>query len=75
MTSTDIKDHIETRSRQKIMRTKQFGIELKRIFGASFSKRVNGFPSKVFEVYKLHDNDIATPESRATIELDDFEPF
>ena len=75
MTSTDIKDHIETRSRQKIMRTKQFGIELKRIFGSSFSKRVNGFPSKVFEVYKLHDNDITTPESRATIELDDFEPF
>jgi hypothetical protein len=75
MSSTDIKDHIETRSRQKILRSKQFGIELKRIFGESFSKRVNGFPTKVYEVYRLHDNEATTHESRATIGIDDFDAF
>lgn len=58
LTSTEIKDHIETQTKQRIMSVKRFGIELKRVFGASITKRVNGFPQRVYECYKhvLHEN-------------------
>lgn len=52
LTSTEIKDHIETQTKQRIMAVKKFGMELKRVFGDPVTKRVNGFPSRVFECYK-----------------------
>lgn len=75
MTSTAIKDVIETRTKQKIFGIKRFGIELKRIFGKPMSKRLNGYPVKVYEVVKLDYNEATTPESHATIDIDEDAPF
>jgi len=75
LTSTDIKDVIETRTKQKVMGIKRFGMELKRLFGKPQSKRVNGFPLKVYEVVKLEYNHPTTPESRATTDDENDVPF
>jgi uncharacterized protein YeeX (DUF496 family) len=75
LSSTDIKDVIETRTKQKLMSNKRFGMELKRIFGKPVSKRINGFPVKVYEVVKLEFNHPTTHESRATTKDDDDIPF
>jgi hypothetical protein len=75
LSSTDIKDIIETRTKQKLMSNKRFGMELKRIFGKPVSKRINGFPVKVYEVVKLDFNNPTTHESRANTKEDDDIPF
>jgi predicted P-loop ATPase len=75
MTSTDIKDVIETRTKQKLMSHKRFGMELKRIFGKPVSKRINGFPVKAYEVVKLDFNNPTTHETRTSIDVDDDIPF
>ena len=75
MTSTAIKDVIETRTRQKILGAKRFGIELKRIFGNPTSKRLGGYPVKAYEVVKLEYSDATTHESRDTIDIQSDVPF
>jgi hypothetical protein len=57
------------------MSNKRFGMELKRIFGKPVSKRINGFPVKVYEVVKLDFNHPTTHESRANTKDDDDIPF
>jgi hypothetical protein len=74
MTSTEIKDHIETMTKQKIFGTKRFGIELRRVFGHPVSKKVEGISMKRYEVIKLRDN-TTTAETRANIEEYDDTPF
>jgi len=49
-TATDIKDIIETRTRQQIRSMKRFGIELKNVFGDSKAKRINGTPQRCYFV-------------------------
>lgn len=73
-TSTDIKDYIETRTKQKIFSIKRFGIELRKVLGNPISKRINGFPCKVYEIVRINDNNPTTQESRATSEIEDL-PF
>lgn len=50
MTATDIKDILESRTRQQIRSMKRFGIELKNVFGDSKSKRINGTPQRCYFV-------------------------
>jgi hypothetical protein len=75
LTSTDIKDIIETRTKQKLFSQKRMGIELKRLFGQPISKRIDGVPLKVYEVVKLDYNNPTTHESRATTNDEDDVPF
>lgn len=70
-TATDIKDLIESRTKQRIFSMKRFGMELKKVFGKPISKRINGFPCKVYEIVKLDANNATTQESHATIEIDE----
>jgi predicted P-loop ATPase len=42
LTTTDIKNTIETLTKQRIVNLKRFGIELKKIFGKSVPKKING---------------------------------
>jgi predicted P-loop ATPase len=51
LTATAIKNEIEMHSKQQIKNMKIFGAELKRIFGDSMSKKVNGNPQKLYRVY------------------------
>jgi len=52
MTTTEIKDILETNSTQKIMGTKKLGAELKRIFGKSVGKKVEGVTLYRYEVVR-----------------------
>jgi uncharacterized protein YeeX (DUF496 family) len=74
MTSTEIKDHIETMTKQRIFGTKRFGIELRRVFGNPMSKKIDGLSLKRYEVVKLRDN-ATTSESRTSIDEYDDTPF
>ena len=62
LTATDIKDKIETRTRQQIRSMKRFGIELKKIFGQPVSKRINGTPQRVYNVIDI-DNEIENQDN------------
>lgn len=42
LTTTEIKNTIETLTKQKIINLKRFGMELRKIFGKSISKKING---------------------------------
>jgi predicted P-loop ATPase len=53
LSATEIKDVIETNTRQKIMSPQKLGIELRNIFGMSKSKKVDGVPLKKYEVVRL----------------------
>ena len=53
LTATEIKDHIELHSKQKITNMKRFGIELKKIFGKSKPMKRNGQMSYCYQVYKV----------------------
>lgn len=57
LTTTEIKDVIETNTKQKIMGTKKLGAELRRIFGKSQSKKVNGIPLYRYEVVRYGNNE------------------
>jgi predicted P-loop ATPase len=74
MTSTEIKDHLETMTKQKIFGTKRFGIELRRVFGTPMSKKIDGLSLKRYEVVKLRDN-ATTSESPVNIDDDHDVPF
>jgi len=53
LTATEIKDHIELHSKQKIVNMKRFGIELKKIFGKSKPMKRNGQMSYCYQVFKV----------------------
>lgn len=48
LTATEIKDVIETNTKQRIMSLRKFGVECRNIFGDKVSKRINGQPMKVY---------------------------
>lgn len=52
LTTTEIKDVIETNTKQKIIGTKKLGAELRRIFGKSKSKKVDGVALYRYEVVR-----------------------
>lgn len=54
MTATEIKDFIETHSKQQIRNLKRLGMELRNIFGERVCKRVGG---KVLNLYKVIKNE------------------
>lgn len=53
LTATQIKDILETNTKQKILGFKKFGVELRNIFGKSKSKKVNGVPLYRYEVVRF----------------------
>lgn len=55
LTATEIKDHIEINTKQKIHSMRKFGMELTKIFGKSKSKSVNGVILNRYEVIRLTD--------------------
>jgi len=63
LTSTEIKDYIETNTRQKIHSMRRFSIELTKVLGESKIKRVNGLTKRVYWV--IRDN---VTESRVNSE-------
>lgn len=72
LTSTEIKDYIETNTRQKINSMRRFSIELKNVLGESKIKRVNGLTKRVF--YVIRDNVTASHVNPETPENTDL-PF
>lgn len=57
LTSTEIKDVIETRTRQKIMSLRKLGLELRSLFGDSKSKYVDGVSLKRYEVVRTYSDE------------------
>lgn len=79
MTATEIKSYIEIRSMQKIMNMKNFGAELRSIFGQSKPKKIAGKTLWQYSVVKLADNSSlasptysAVPKYTKTVEDDPF---
>jgi predicted P-loop ATPase len=52
-TSTQIKDVLETNTRQKIMSLRKFGLELTKLFGKAKCRKVNGNVIKCYGVCRL----------------------
>lgn len=71
-TSTDIKDYIETNTRQKIMSLRKLGIECRNLFGEPISRRIDGSPLKGYEVILLRGNDGETHSDSTTYEDEPF---
>lgn len=62
-TATEIKDVIETQTRQRIMSMKRFGIELRRLFGDRISTRKNGYPVSAYRCERVYQGDISGVEA------------
>lgn len=56
-TATEIKDIIETNTRQKIMSMQRLGIELRKLFGEPVSRKRNGYPSKCYQCRRIEIGD------------------
>jgi hypothetical protein len=56
LTASQIKMHIEIASKQQIKNVKIFGAELKRLFGASISKRIDNQVLKVYPVFEVNNS-------------------
>jgi hypothetical protein len=56
LTSTKIKDYIESNSKQRILNLKRFSIELKNVFGIPIQKKINGRPQRVYACIKVSGN-------------------
>jgi len=54
MTTTEIKDVLETNTKQKIMGTKKLGSELRKIFGKSVIKKVDNIPLYRYRVVRFN---------------------
>ena len=61
LSTTEIKDYIETNTRQQIRNVKRLGIELRRLFGKQQTKRVNGSFVKVYRIIQLSRQSVPTP--------------
>jgi predicted P-loop ATPase len=60
LTSTEIKDFIETNTRQKIMNARKFSIELKNVLGNSIIRKRNGMSQRVFLCVRLTSGHVTT---------------
>ncbi|MCY1525845.1 Virulence-associated protein E [compost metagenome] len=67
LTATEIKDKIETYTKQKIMNMKRFGIECKMLFGKSKIKKVNKMPLYKYEVVELKPSHLTTNEESSKV--------
>lgn len=63
MTNTDIKDHIELHTKQKIFNTTKLGVELKKLGFEQSVKKVNHFTKRLYRVVKI-ENSVTTNESK-----------
>lgn len=61
LSTTEIKDYIETNTRQQIRNVKRLGIELRRLFGKQRTKRINGAFVKVYRVIQLSRQSVPAP--------------
>jgi predicted P-loop ATPase len=71
LTATEIKEVIESNSKQRIIYMKKFGMQLRNLFGNSISKKINGVPSKRYAVCRISTN---LPTTAQYAENQDF-PF
>jgi predicted P-loop ATPase len=58
LTASEIKDVIETKTRQKIMSLRKLGLELRAIFGDSKGKSIDGISLKRYEVVRTYSDEI-----------------
>jgi predicted P-loop ATPase len=56
LTSTKIKDYIESNSKQRIMNLKRFSQELKNVFGEAILRRNSGSPQRLYACIRLNEN-------------------
>jgi len=56
LTATEIKDILESNTKQKIHSMRKFGMELSKLFGKSVSKRICSNIMKVYYVIRLGSN-------------------
>lgn len=68
LTSSEIKDYIETNTKQRITNMRRFGIELKSFFGPTILKNKDGIRSRCYPVI-LKDGSNVLPESDSTTGL------
>jgi hypothetical protein len=72
LTSTDIKDAIESGTKQRIMALKRFGIELVNLFGKAQVTRVRGVVGKRYHVIRLNGESGVTGNN---VDTEDDMPF
>jgi predicted P-loop ATPase len=58
LTATEIKDYVESNTKQKIHSMRKFGMELAKVFGKSRSKSVNGVILNRYEVIRINGQNI-----------------
>jgi predicted P-loop ATPase len=58
LTSTEIKDYIETNTRQKIMNGRKFSIELKNVLGNSILRKRHGIMQRVYLCVRLNQSHV-----------------
>lgn len=63
LNSAEIKDYIETNTRQKIMNLRRFSLELKTVLGDSKPKKVDGIVKRCYECIKKSDTSNTTDDS------------
>jgi hypothetical protein len=56
LTSTKIKDYIESNSKQRIMNLKRFSQELKNVFGEAILRRNSGSPQRLYACIRINEN-------------------
>lgn len=75
-TATELKDYIETHTKQQIRNMTRFGIELKKLFGKSIAKRTNGNLGYKYAVIKITPDNTqsgtSTSAESAKIEADKY---
>lgn len=54
LTATEIKDYVESNTKQKIHSMRKFGMELAKVFGKSRSKSINGVILNRYEVIRVN---------------------
>jgi hypothetical protein len=55
LTTTEIKDILETNTKQRLYSLRKLGVELKNLYGKSSSKRVGSSIVKVYNVIRVND--------------------
>jgi predicted P-loop ATPase len=66
LTSSEIKDYIETNSKQKIINMRKFGIELKTFFGPALLKWKTGIKSRCYKVIIPNGNHVPAGDPENT---------
>lgn len=72
--STEIKDYIESSSKQRIMNSRRFGLELAKVLGKSEIRKKNGIAQRVYQVIRLK-QDTPPPPAVDITDIKDDLPF